>query len=82
MKKLISTIWHDTMKTRDGIYSRISIIMASAWALAFFMAIYDFCVEGFRMDVWSLLVGIAIGSKFVNAHSEAVNPTQKQNTGV
>jgi hypothetical protein len=83
MKAIIQQVIDHTLKTSEGRYSRMSIIIASAWGLAYSMAIADFFIEGFRLDVWMTLVGTAVGTKWVDKKSESIIPKENnQQNGV
>ena len=71
MKKLIKEIANDTLK-RDGKWSRTSLTMASAWALCIATYVIDFIIEGFRMDAFSIMIGVALGVKWVDAKSKEI----------
>ena len=80
-KKIIKEfvqIWRDTLQDRFGKYSRTSLTMFSAWLSVNVMAFYDLYVEGFRMDVWSVYVGVATGMKIIDAQSKKMH--NQQNT--
>lgn len=79
MRNLINQLVNHTLKTEQGRFSRMSIIIVSSWMLALYMAIYDFCVNGFRLDVWMTLVGIAVGTKLVDAHAKKVVKDEPKN---
>jgi hypothetical protein len=69
--KLIDDIVNDTLK-KDGKFSRTSLTMATAWLACLVTYIWDFCVEGFRMDAFTVMVGISLGIKWVDAKSKQI----------
>jgi hypothetical protein len=66
---LMSDIAHDTL-TKDGKWSRTSLTMFTAWLFALAFATYDLIKNGFHFEVFLTLVGVALGSKIVDAHSK------------
>jgi hypothetical protein len=67
---LIKSIANDTLKKDvNGVreWDRMKLTMFSAWVTVLFMALRDFYFTGLRMDVWLTLVGVAMGSKLIDA---------------
>lgn len=67
----LNDIINDTLK-RDGKWSRTSLTMATAWFAVLFTYAWDFCVEGFRMDAFTVMVGVALGVKWVDSKSKQI----------
>jgi hypothetical protein len=65
-------IWRDTLQDKEGSYSRTSLTMFSAWVMVNIIAVYDLYQEGFRMDVWSVYVGVSTGMKLIDAKSKQI----------
>ena len=80
MKQWFDNFISHTLKTKDGRWSRMSIIIATAWLMVIFMALWDFFCEGFRLDVWMTLVGVAVGTKWVDKKSESITPKSNGDT--
>ena len=68
---MLSEIAHDTL-TKEGKWSRTSLTMFSAWVFALFFASYDLFKNGFHFEVFITLVGVALGSKLVDAQSKKI----------
>ncbi len=68
---MIKEIINDTLK-RDGKWSRTSLTMATAWFAVLGTYISDFCINGFRMDSFSIMVGVALGVKWIDAKSKQI----------
>ena len=71
MKKFIIEIVNDTLK-KDGKYSRTSLTMFSAWMISVYLGVADFYLNGFNLTVFSVFVGVALGSKLVDAQSTKI----------
>jgi len=72
---LISEIANDTLKKDvNGFreWDRMKLTMFTAWATVLFMALRDFYFVGLRMDVWLTLVGVAMGSKIIDAQAKKI----------
>ena len=70
---LLKSIFNDTLKV-DGKWSRTSLTMFTAWIASLHMAFYDLYKNGFRMEVFVTLVGVALGSKVTDSISKKINP--------
>jgi hypothetical protein len=68
---LLSEVAHDTL-TKDGKWSRTSLTMFTAWILAVIFAAYDLIHNGFHFEVFLTFVGVALGSKIVDAQSKKI----------
>jgi hypothetical protein len=68
---LLSEVAHDTL-TKDGKWSRTSLTMLTAWGFAIFLAAYDLYNNGFHFEVFLTFVGVALGSKIVDAQSKKI----------
>ena len=66
---LLSEIAHDTL-TKEGKWSRTSLTMFTAWICAIVFALYDLINNGFHFEVFLTFVGVALGSKIVDAQSK------------
>jgi hypothetical protein len=66
---LVADIANDTLK-KDGKWSRTSLTMFSAWLCAIVFALYDLNKNGFHFEVFLTFVGVALGSKLVDAQSK------------
>lgn len=71
-----SEIANDTLKRKDPDgtrrWSRTSLTMASAWFLCCLTYAYDVYKEGFRLDAFTIMVGVALGSKWIDAKSKKI----------
>lgn len=67
----LSEILYDTL-TIDGKWSRTSLTMFTAWIVVLFMALFDFCFNGLKYDVWVTLVVVATGIKITDAWSKRI----------
>jgi hypothetical protein len=68
-------IAEDTLM-KDGKWSRTSLTMLSAWIVAVQMAIFDLIkTEKLNFEVFVVFIGVALGSKIVNAYSNKIDPT-------
>lgn len=65
-------MWRDTLQDQHGKYSRTSLTMFTAWLMVNLIAFYDLSQEGFRMDVWSVYVGVSTGMKLIDAKSKQI----------
>lgn len=65
-------IINDTLK-KEGKYSRTSLTMASAWFMCCFTYMADYFRNGFRMEAFIVMVGVALGSKISDALSTRLN---------
>jgi len=74
MKQLIISLINDTLKDKNGKWSRTSLTMASAWWATYYVFIADFILHGFNPFSFSLMVGVALGSKISDAVSKKINP--------
>lgn len=72
---LLKAILNDTLKV-DGKWSRTSLTMFTAWLASLHMAYYDMYKNGFHMEVFLTLVGVALGSKVTDSISKKINPVQ------
>jgi hypothetical protein len=68
---LFKEIINDTLK-REGKWSRTSLTMVTAWACCLGTYLTDFIIEGFRMDAFTVMVGCALGVKWVDAKSKQI----------
>ena len=69
MRSVIKELLSDTLK-KDGKWSRTSLTMFTAWFFALSFAWFDFMDKGLRIDVFSILVGVALGSKITDSFSK------------
>lgn len=73
---IIHDIINDTLKRKmpdDTLkWCRTSLTMFMALVVSFSMAIIDFIQNGLRFDVWSILVGAALGVRAVDAISKKI----------
>ena len=78
---LFKALGRDTLMEEDSNgnrrFSRMSIMMTTAWAIVIFMALRDFSFTGLRMDVWLTFVSVAMGTKIVNAHAKKIENGSK-----
>lgn len=70
---VLKAILVDTLKV-DGRWSRTSLTMFTAWIASLHMAYYDMYKNGFHMEVFLTLVGVALGSKVTDSISKKINP--------
>lgn len=66
-------ITHDTLKKDiNGVreWDRMKLTMFTAWVSVLTMAVWDFLQHGLRMEVWLTLVGVAMGSKLIDAQAK------------
>lgn len=71
--EVIKSVFHDTLKI-DGKWSRTSLTMFTAWIASLHMAYYDMYKNGFHMEVFLTLVGVALGSKVTDSISKKMYP--------
>ena len=71
--QVIKEVFMDTLKV-DGKWSRTSLTMFTAWIASLHMAYYDMYKNGFHMEVFLTLVGVALGSKVTDSISKKINP--------
>lgn len=72
------TIINQTLKNEAGRWSKMALIIASAWLVVLFMALWDFFENGLRYDVWVFLASVAVGTKYINAHATKVEKTPNE----
>lgn len=75
MKELIRSIAHDTLKKDvNGIreWDRMKLTMFSAWLTVLFFAYRDFYFNGLQLEIWLTLVGVAMGSKLIDAQAKKI----------
>lgn len=70
---VLKSILNDTLKV-DGKWSRTSFTMFTAWIASLHMAYYDMYKNGFHMEVFLTLVGVALGSKVTDSISKKISP--------
>lgn len=70
---VLKSVFNDTLKV-DGKWSRTSLTMFTAWIASLHMAYYDMYKNGFHMEVFLTLVGVALGSKVTDSISKKINP--------
>ena len=68
---LLSEIAHDTL-TKDGKWSRTSLTMFVSFMMACGFAVYDLVNNGFHFEVFLTFMGVALGSKLVDAQSKKI----------
>jgi hypothetical protein len=72
---LISEIANDTLKKDvNGFreWDRMKLTMFVSFVVSITFAIVDFCQHGLRMDVWSVLIAFAFGSKLIDAQAKKI----------
>jgi hypothetical protein len=69
---VFKSILNDTLKV-DGKWSRTSLTMFTAWIASLHMAYYDLYKNGFHMEVFLTLVGVALGSKVTDSISKKIH---------
>lgn len=72
--KYFGQIVDDTLK-KDGKWSKMSIITATAWAIVIWSFHYDLINNGFNETAWFGLLAVATGNKVMDAWSKKVDPT-------
>ena len=72
--KGVGQMIEDTLK-KDGKWSKMSIITASAWQVVLWAFIYDEIHNGFNETAWFGLLAVASGNKVMDAWSKKVDPT-------
>ena len=72
----------DTMKERqpDGYWkwSKTALTMATAWYSVLYSYFFDLVKNGFHMEAFLVLVGVATGSTVFSAYAKKINPLYKQ----
>jgi len=68
----------DTLK-KDGKWSKTSLTMFSAWLLVVFMTIFVMIKEGFRFDVYTMLVFVSLGIPLVPPISNRIRKGKDEN---
>lgn len=66
---LLGDIATDTLQ-KDGKWSRTSLTMFVSFMIACGFAIYDLVTNGFHFEVFLTFMGVALGSKLVDAQSK------------
>jgi len=60
-------VLHDTLKRPNAqgviVWDWAQLTMFTSWLLVIWFAVQDFIINGIRMDVFSILVGVAVGTK-------------------
>jgi len=75
ISSLISDIARDTLKKEvDGVrkWDRMKLTMFSAWLFVVIAAIIHFILSGFQLEVWLTFVGVAMGSKLIDAGAKKI----------
>ena len=72
----LKSIFVDTLKINEK-WSRTSLTMFTAWVSALYMAFFDLTKNGFHMEVFLTLVGVALGSKVTDSISKKISPPEK-----
>jgi hypothetical protein len=74
----VNIFLRDTLKEKqaDGYWkwSRTSLTMASAWYAVLYSYFFDLVKNGFHMEAFIVLVGVATGVQYISALSKKVNP--------
>ncbi len=77
--KIIGQMADDTLKRTDakGVlrWSRTSLTMAIAMAIAVYMTLANFMHNGFNYEVFLAWLGVALGSKVTDAFSRKLDPS-------
>lgn len=69
---LFGDIFTDTL-TKDGKWSRMNLIMFSAWIFVIISAALYFAFSGFHFEVWLTFVGVALSGKLIDAKTKQMN---------
>ena len=72
---LINNIASDTLKVEtNGVrrWNRPALTMFTAWAMASFVFMGDYFLHGFRIESFSIVVGVAIGIKSADALAQRI----------
>lgn len=75
MKELLRTIADDTLKKDvEGVrrFCRMKLTMFTAWIFCLGSAGIDFLCNGLRFEVWLTMVGIASGTKLIEAGAKRI----------
>jgi hypothetical protein len=73
---LISEIADHTLrKDVNGFreWDRMKLTMFTAWLFALISATIYFIIDGFHFEVWLTFVGVALGSKLIDAQSKKIS---------
>ncbi len=68
------SIINDTLKNKEGRWSRTSLTMFTAWVTVLISYFYSLYKNGFNTWAFGVLVSVALGSKIVNAYSNKIDP--------
>lgn len=74
IKNLLNTIVNDTLKTKEGKWSKTYMIMASAWFSVVIVFFADFFKNGLNQWAFSSMLGVAVGANLIKAYSNKVDP--------
>lgn len=69
----IGKLFTDTLKDKNGRYSRTSLTMFTSFIIATYMAIYELLKKGFNFDVFLIYMCVASGIKIADAFSKRIN---------
>ena len=72
LKEVLNQLSNDTLK-KDGKYSRTSLTMCTAWFMCSLTYMFDYFKNGFRIEAFMVMVGVALGSKISDALSTKLN---------
>ena len=69
----VNTLVNDTFK-REGKWSVTRLTMGTAWFACLYSYFYDLTKNGFNLEAFLILVGVALGAKVTDAYSKKLNP--------
>ena len=75
MAFFLNKLIDDTLKDKNGKFSRTSLTMATAWWASISVFLIDFYQNGFNEFAFCTIVGVALGSKVTDAWSKKIDPT-------
>lgn len=75
ISSLISEVANDTLKKEVNgkrEWDRMKLTMFSAWVFVLISASLYFIMTGFHLEVWLTFVGVAMGSKIIDAQAKRI----------
>ena len=83
VKRMLIEIASDTLKAEtNGVrrWNRPALTMFTAWAMSSFVFMGDYFLHGFRIESFSIVVGVAIGIKSADALAQRIKNIKNEET--